>query len=531
MMIAKLKRRIAPLAVAGALMTTAACEDWLDVNTNPNGPETVSANLYLSPMLHWLATGQQWDGRCTAQFSQMLVQSTSSGIWSHYASMGPNFNTDNCGQQWRDVYWTFGQNLIDMMEIAQGEERWDILGAGYLIKAWGWQELANIHGEIVIREAFDQTRFDFSYDPQEFAYEEVRRLLDSAIVYLGRTDGAVDAAYMARGDKMYNGDRTRWLKLAHALYAINLSHYNNKTTYDPAAVISHVDASFTSNADDALWSFPNTQNDDRNFLGPTRGNFTAFRQTQFIVGLMNGTQLGAVDPRMTRMLVPAPDSQYRGVDVNQLPNPLTAIPVAQRPMNPYRYVGTPPADAPGLYLFANRVRAPLATYAQLQFVKAEAAYHAGQRAVALQAYRNAIGAHIDFVNERNREDNQQATQISAAERTAFLNNTAIVPTDPAALTLQMIMSQKYIAQWAWAFNEAWMDLRRYHYTDADPETGERIFPGFDPPLTLDSRNSGRVVYRLRPRYNSEYVWNAAGLDAIGGLALDYHTKPLWIVTP
>jgi hypothetical protein len=27
------------------------------------------------------------------------------------------------------------------------------------------------------------------------------------------------------------------------------------------------------------------------------------------------------------------------------------------------------------------------------------------------------------------------------------------------------------------------------------------------------------------------VWNQAGLDVIGGLATDYHTKPLWITQP
>ena len=42
--------------LAGALTLSAGCKDFLDVNTNPNGPQTVSANLYLAPMLHWLVT-------------------------------------------------------------------------------------------------------------------------------------------------------------------------------------------------------------------------------------------------------------------------------------------------------------------------------------------------------------------------------------------------------------------------------------------------------------------------------------------
>ena len=93
------------------------------------------------------------------------------------------------------------------------------------------------------------------------------------------------------------------------------------------------------------------------------------------------------------------------------------------------------------------------------------------------------------------------------------------------------MSQKYIAQFGWGHNELWMDLRRYHYTDVDPASGKQVFPGFTPPTTLYPDNGGGIVQRIRPRFNSEYVWNRAGLDTIGGLALDYHTKPLWITQP
>jgi hypothetical protein len=74
-----------------------------------------------------------------------------------------------------------------------------------------------------------------------------------------------------------------------------------------------------------------------------------------------------------------------------------------------------------------------------------------------------------------------------------------------------------------------MDMRRYHYTDQ--ESGIEVFRGFQIPTNLYGDNGGNPVERVRPRYNSEYVWNQAGLQAIGGLAADYHTKPLWITLP
>src|SRR4029079_10943388 len=190
------------------------------------------------------------------------------------------------------------------------------------LKAWGWQVLTDLHGEIIIKEAIDPSRTAFDYDTQQFAYEEVKRLLDSAIVLLQRTDGAVDAGYLGKGDRIYNGDRTKWLKFAYGFRALSLNHFSNKSTYDPAAVIADVDRSFVGNVDDALIQYPgqSTDNADRNFWGNTRDNITSYRQTQFMVNLMNGTQFGGPqDPRMSKMLSPSFDGTCcQGLDPNVL---------------------------------------------------------------------------------------------------------------------------------------------------------------------------------------------------------------------
>ncbi len=524
------KLRGALLVAALLALPTASCKDFLDVNTNPNSPQSVSANLYLSPMLHWMVTAPLYDGRFVGRYTQQWILSTTSP--STWDRMGYDPSSDNGAEQWRDVYWTFGQNLVDMITKAEAEKRWDLAGVGYFMKAWGWQVTTDLHGEIIVKEAIDQSKFAFNYDTQEYAYQEVQKLLTKSIELLQKTDGAVDATYLGRTDKLYNGDRTKWLKLAYGLQAISLNHYSNKAAYKPADVIASVDKSFTSNADDALLQFPATQaNDDRNFYGPTRGNLPSYRQSQFVVQLMNGTQTnGVVDPRMSRMLAPSPDGQYRGLD--PAIGGVGALPSTQQPMNFWGYTVSPPSGSPSRYIFDDKSRMPFMTYAQLQFVKAEAAYKMGDKATALTAYRNGVSSHIDFVNARNSDNGQTPTQISAAEKGAFLADPNIVPASSAGLTMTHIMSQKYIAQWAWGHNELWMDMRRYNYTDIDPASGKQYFPGFTPPTTtLYVDNGGKLVQRIRPRYNSEYVWNIPALTAIGGLALDYHTKPLWITQP
>ena len=518
----------------GLLALSASCKDFLDVNTNPNAPESVSANLYLSPMVHWMVTAPQFDGRFIGRYTQEWFLANAQTVISTWDRMGYDPGSDNGAEQWRDVYWSLGQNLVDMINKAEAEQRWDIAGVGYFMKAWGWMVLTDMHGEIIVKQAIDPTRATFDYDSQEYVYTEVLRLLDVAIKDLQRTDGAVDQAYLAKTDKLYGGDRTKWLKMAYGLQAIALNHFSNKSTYKPADVIAAVNKSFVSNADDAIYQYPaiDPAFGDYNFWGRSRNNITNYRQTQFVVNLMNGTDFGAVDPRLTRILAPSADGQFRGVDPTVAG--YGAMAASQQPFNFFGYTGGGGLGLPSRYLFDDKTKMPFMTYAQLQFVKAEAAFKSGDKATALAAYTAGISAHIDFVNSRNAEINSQsATQISSAEKTAFLTDSRIVPTSAAALTITQIMTQKYIAQWAWGHNEVWMDMRRYHYTDIDPATSKQVYPGFTPPTStiLYPDNGGKVAQRIRPRFNSEYVWNIAALDVIGGRALDYHTKTMWIIQP
>lgn len=520
------------LLLAGALitpMTSCKVQDFLDVNVNPNGPSpaTLEPKLYLPAILHWTAASGLYDARFTNRYTQAFHVCCTQ-TWDAHGY--DNATNDNAGTFWRTVYWTHGQNLVDLITKAEAAERWDLAGAGNVIKAWDWLMVTDMHGEVIIKQSFDQTRYYFDYDSQEYAYSEVLRLLNKAISQLKRTDGKVDQTYWRATDNMYGGDAAKWMKFAYGLRAIALNHYSNKSTYSPSAVIASVDSSFASNADDAQLKFPGTDpSNNGNPWGPQGpAPLGSYRQGAFVVQLMNGTQTnGTVDPRMSRMLAPSADGQYRGYDVNAT----TTMPTATVPANFYGYTSTPALGTATRFLFDNKSTIPVVTYAELQFVKAEAAYRAGDKATALTAYKNALAAHIDFVNARNLDAGQTPTQITAAEKTAFLNDPNIVPASAANLNLTQIMTQKYIALWPWGSVEMWMDMRRYHYTDIEAATGKQVYAGYALPITIASTNGGKPAYRVRPRYNSEYVWNLASLTAIGATAADYNTKPLWIVNP
>src|SRR4051812_36200787 len=130
----KQMKRIGSALVLGVLGLTASCKDFLDVNTNPNAPEAVSANLYLSPMEHWMVTAPQYDGRFIGRYAQEWYLANAQTAISTWDRMGYDPGSDNGAEQWRDVYWSLGQNLVDMINKAEAEQRWDIVGVGNFMK-------------------------------------------------------------------------------------------------------------------------------------------------------------------------------------------------------------------------------------------------------------------------------------------------------------------------------------------------------------------------------------------------------------
>ena len=95
--------RVIAVLAAGLTLGTSACKDFLDVNNNPNAPDATSANNYLAPMMHWLATSEQFDGRFVGRYTQQW-HFVSTGVQLNWDKMGYQSASDNAAQQWRDVY-------------------------------------------------------------------------------------------------------------------------------------------------------------------------------------------------------------------------------------------------------------------------------------------------------------------------------------------------------------------------------------------------------------------------------------------
>jgi hypothetical protein len=526
-------KKINIIIVGFLLITSAGCKKFLDVNKNPNGPSSADPALYLPSIQTNFASAFQFDARGLGPYTQNFLNSATGAAWDMH---GYSRSSDFGGEMWRTVYWKSGMNTIDVINAAREQKKWDILGAGLALQAFGWQMLTDLHGPIILKQAFDPAKNTFDYDPQDTTYAYVKRLCMEALTELDKTTDAVGSPLFTKFDLIYKGDRLKWKKFVYGILAINEHHKMLKPGYDASAVINYVDQSFASNSDDALVPFNGTNSADGNFFGPQRGNMGIFGQSAFIVRLLNGTVFSVTDPRLPLMLNPSTDGTYRGLTAGLgQSSAVSSSAAGVRSMwGTLLGTNTTAATTPSKYLFQNNAPFPLMTYAMLQFIKAEAALKKTDNTTAFDAYKKGLNAHLDFVRDGAKGPGATpggATYpfttdpllISAfnTQKATYLANPAVVPAAAASLTLSQIMLQKYIALWGYGTIETWTDLRKYDY---DPN----IFTSFSLPTTFFPDNNNKPVYRVRPRYNSEYIWNIDALNAIGGFEPDYHTRKLWI---
>lgn len=232
-------------------------------------------------------------------------------------------------------------------------------------------------------------------------------------------------------------------------------------------------------------------------------------------------------------------------------------------------------DGEGRWLYSNGAPYVLTTYAELLFDLAEVQFKYGSKADAFETWKKAIAADMEFSAKYIQKESlatvggkvyhqgdkvDQATFKAMAQE--YLNGPFVAGLPMSEFSLSHIMMQKYIALFPWGASEVWVDLRKYHfdiaYTGDVPSFGNgwdktlinqkrdedatKVYKGFYlAPANVqgrrsayNERNNGAPCYRLRPRYNSEYMWNLNNLKAlkpIPGDADDYQCSIPWFAYP
>jgi hypothetical protein len=535
----KKKYLYSSMVILVVLITMGSCEKKIDdAFANPNASVRVPVETLLPGIIGNVigsssaagsAYGTANDGLYIGRYIQFWATNTTGNQFDQMG--GATGGSDLLGSVWAMHYYGMGQNLNKMMEWGAEEGKWDYVGVGLALRAWSMLNLTDVYGEGILREAFNTSQLVFSYQEQPEFHDSVRAIALRAVDFLNKTGDGVSQENLNKGDQyFYKGDVNKWKRFAYSVIARSYHRTTNKADYKPDSVIKYALLGINTNADNAMASFANTGiTGTANFYGPLRNNVGALRQTQFIANLMNGinpTFTGVPDPRTPYIIRENTNGTFRGILPNRAASGLSANDQPKNFWGGSFGVASATQDTGARYIFKNASPFPVITASEIKFILAEAYYRKGDKNAALQAYKDGIALSMDMLINSFQTSVPVAQRITPAVSNAFLSNNVIVPS-ANALTLSHIMLQKYIALYGYGILETWVDMRRYHYTDQ--ENGVQVYADFVPPSGIDLfvNNNNKLVYRARPRFNSEYLYNVKELERIGAIALDYHTKEQW----
>ncbi len=542
------------------IILSSSCKKYLDdAYKNPNLPTYAQPEQVLQSCISSMHRGIAFDARAIGFYTQNFCQ-VPNGTTLNAASLnaerhGYSAGSDFGGEIWRTHYWNMGFNIIDMIDSSRNTGKYDYIAAAFSLNAWSWVSLADVHGETPVKQAFEKGRLSFDYDEQNVAYETALRYCDSALLNWAKA-ADMPTSTLADGDfYFFKGNQNRWVRFVNGVKARIYHRYSKKSSYltkEVDSVIKYTNLAMASTNDDAMVQFNMAFPDAtaQNFFGPRRNNLAQFRVSQFAINMLigNTTTPGLVygnttnDPRLKYMFRPSPNGTYNGIISGKfVDNPATPVANDTRVPSLWGVVGQ--TSGPGLGLdsgartfFRNDSKFPIMTYSEMQLLRAEAYFLKGDLTNARTAYVNGVNGHFDmlnthffgYLNATGTASPAAMTNvpIPAAERAAYLADVNFVP--PASgLTLKHIMCQKYLSLWGWGFVENWVDMRRYNYDE------NVIYPSFTRLniVNLFPDNGGKLAERLRPRYNSEYLWNIEALTRVGGFNPDFHTKKVWFTLP
>ena len=533
------------LILPAALLGLGSCQKKIDeAFANPNALtkqpiETllpgVIANMFASQSANGSLYGTHRDGMYLGKWIQHWVTNGTGNRQDQMSHFYGTSTPDLMGDIWAMHYYGQGQNLERIIEWGTEEEKWDYVGVAKAIRAWGWLTLTDVTEDVILYQAFDPSRLTFNYDSQAEVYQRVKELGYEALNYLSRTDGNVSQANLLKGDTYFHqGDVNKWKKFVYGVLARVFHRTTNKSEYQPDSVLKYVALAAQTNAENSIYTWSNDGGSGTyNWYSSFRGNIGTFRQSRFIADLMSGLNgqfnTNTIDPRAWYIIRENTNGTFKGSRPNRWPDGLAT---ADQPRNFWGGTTTTGNDANSRYVFKNQALWPVITAYEMRFIKAEALYRKGMIAQAREAYIEALNLHWDHLISDYEVSVPVANRITPAARAAWFSDPINVPS-VANFALSHIMLQKFIAMYAWGVIETWVDMRRYHYTDLDMLTGQQVYRDFQPPTGTDlySGNNGKWGFRLRPRYNSEYLYNQAELEERGAFATDYITKEMWYSKP
>jgi hypothetical protein len=478
------------LAAVLLLASTACDEDFEEINTNPNAPVEVDPQ-YLLPYAIQTSVDNYWGNKSRNQRLNFDHAMSWIGYLTRniYENEGDNYNVQPSVNitNW-EVFYTdalINFHKIETLSTAESENphaNYEAVGLG--MKAWAFSLLTDVWGAIPYAEALagtsDEPINSPSYTPQEEVYAGIIADLDRANALLS-TDGP-----SIQGDIMFGGDVMMWKKFFNSLRFKLLNRQAHKVASSAAEMQAMI-------SDPATYPMIESNDEIAQLVygavptnNPWNDILVQQGRTDWNINSTLVDKLKAMDdPRLEVYAAPpSPGAEITG-HPSGLPGEIaTTFNGVSAVINQDVFAA---ATAPAV----------LISYAELMFVKAEAALEGDISGDAQAFYEMGIEAAFD--------------QYGLDVPDGYLDMAG-----PA--TKENIMTQKWIALFGQGI-EAWTEYRR---------TGFPVMPPADPRAQFE--NNGVLPTRLEYP-TTEYSLNGAMVEAgaaLNGGPDDMKTELWWV---
>ena len=255
----KLLKSIILCGLGAAALSLTSCNDWLDVNVDPNTPsaESTPYELRLAHIEFYTNSGHAFANWRTSMQSGFWTRNFGGGTYWYSSYWCPTTSPVTTPYQW----WFVGAycNVPDMYEKALADENWHYAGVAKIIEAYGTMLMADLYGEMPFSDIPSGSATP-TYDTGKELFLACLSNVEDGISLL-EDHPTIDATKpsLAQGDFWNNGDVSKWIKLGYFLKARWLNHLNKKAAgsytegkYDATEILACLGKAMQSNADNTI---------------------------------------------------------------------------------------------------------------------------------------------------------------------------------------------------------------------------------------------------------------------------------------
>jgi hypothetical protein len=323
---------------------------------------------------------------------------------------------------WSDYYNGPMINLRKMIGVAESKNAYHYTGVGKVLMALCLGNVTSLWGDVPYSEALNGSlNKSPKYDSQQSIYEQIQNLLDEGIADLNT---GYKGLKPKADDIFFQGDSSKWIKVAYALkarYYLHLSKKESNLGYNPAQLALDAVSTAISSSDEDL-SFP------YGYSASEYNPFYSFARLNYL----------------------KPNSSFTTL--------LSAISDPRRNFYYKKKFGE--ATLEDSYCTSNNSAVNMITFYELKFIEAEARLRLNDAdPLAQTALQEAVRANLIKVSKGTLDN----TTIDN-----YINANAVLSGDFNS-KLSTIIRQKYIA--LFASIESWTDYRRTGFPVLTPNEG------------------------------------------------------------